>query len=701
MSMLPAESAPRSGPYVEELLCQAEATPHAPDAREDGGHDTPVAHVVAHASHVIAQVQSAGGATDDHAGATDGWDGFLDAVAQNESGGKARGHKGDLEIGAGTIGASGMDASYGRYQTTADKAVGVLRKNPEVAAREYGLSEGELATLGDRMNATRAFWAVITEGKPAAIGRGKQAVRFTAVDAALARHDAGGFVAKWAAIWTRTTGLGRADLGHMLAGLRIKELTATKYTDRSQRSAAAHRIFEENRALFTELGMSARDLTTFLKGKNDAEHLAGFHFLVDKAAGGKLHAATIRNAGEDIGRLELKTVREEVLAAARRFGLAIQGPRHLYMLCARAHNAGVGKLHREHFADPSALAHYDYVQKMLAHLDGPRPARARGDHASPVHAAAHPAPPAHAQIREVELHELAQIHGLGPHHAHAASAEAHATEAHAEAHAEAAHPRDGLVQEHLAQHVGAHPAIASGAHPASSSPPDGAVRALYDRCVAMAREGRLCFPGNQVPGASSAPFEEFTRALYKQAGYGQRRINVDIMKAGGPHARAIDMRAYLESVQAPIPAAHYRGKPENGRMHRKALPAFLAMHAAAAQEGVPLVIVHGFRPPKVKPPSKNAKAVANNSSHSYGLAIDLQLSVDAAMMADHHAFRVKETSTKDMVNYMHYYESPVLAWMLRRARDFDFYPYQAEPWHYEFNPQGMAAEIVAGAHAHA
>jgi len=174
MSMLPEERAARAGPYVEELLCQADAAPHA---RDDGGHDTPVAHVMAHASHVIAQVRSAGDGAAEDQGTTDGWDGFLDAVAQNESGGKARGHKGDLEIGAGTIGASGMDASYGRYQTTADKAVGVLRKNPEVAARAYGLSESELATLGDRMNATRAFWAVITEGRPAAIGRGKRGAR--------------------------------------------------------------------------------------------------------------------------------------------------------------------------------------------------------------------------------------------------------------------------------------------------------------------------------------------------------------------------------------------------------------------------------------------------------------------------------------------------------------------------------------------
>jgi LAS superfamily LD-carboxypeptidase LdcB len=117
------------------------------------------------------------------------------------------------------------------------------------------------------------------------------------------------------------------------------------------------------------------------------------------------------------------------------------------------------------------------------------------------------------------------------------------------------------------------------------------------------------------------------------------------------------------------------------------------MHEAAKRDGVPLKVVSGYRPPPRpdKAVSKNPMAKATNSSHNYGLALDFQLSVDQ--------LHVKETNTHDVDNLLAYYGSSVTKWLVMNAARFDFHPYSKEPWHYEYNPDGMAEEIIAGAKA--
>ena len=34
-------------------------------------------------------------------------------------------------------------------------------------------------------------------------------------------------------------------------------------------------------------------------------------------------------------------------------------------------------------------------------------------------------------------------------------------------------------------------------------------------------------------------------------------------------------------------------------------------------------------------------------------------------------------------------ESPVHKWLLLRGEEFGWYPYQNEPWHWEYNPPGF------------
>ena len=224
------------------------------------------------------------------------------------------------------------------------------------------------------------------------------------------------------------------------------------------------------------------------------------------------------------------------------------------------------------------------------------------------------------------------------------------------------------------------------------------LKALYDDCVAKAKKGVLMFPAEEaVPGTTWAPFVKFRNALYKHFHYDERRINLEITGKKSS-ATAYHIKDYIHSVLGDLP-------PEQcapGRKiecHREAASAFGAMHAAAKADGVDLLVLSGFREPKNKV-SKNKYAVASNSSHSYGLALDLQLSVDTDHDHKGNEFSVKETTTGDANNLMKYYKSSVLKWMLVNGAKFNFFPYQNEPWHYEFNPQGMADQIIAGAKAY-
>jgi len=228
------------------------------------------------------------------------------------------------------------------------------------------------------------------------------------------------------------------------------------------------------------------------------------------------------------------------------------------------------------------------------------------------------------------------------------------------------------------------------------------VAKLYDDCVKLAKAGKLCFPGAEKKGVSSAAFVKFRNALYKFLGekYGtkERRINKEITsKKGGK--KAYDIRSYILTTLSPIPADLMK-KGKSGKFNTKGLAKLEEMAAAAAKEGAPLKVISAYRAPSKNKKTSNPKAVASNSSHSYGLAIDFSLSVDATQTSTGKAYQVTDASTKDMNNFMKYYGSDVTKWLLVNAAKFDFYPYANEPWHYEYNPVGMADEIIAGAAKH-
>ena len=273
-------------------------------------------------------------------------------------------------------------------------------------------------------------------------------------------------------------------------------------------------------------------------------------------------------------------------------------------------------------------------------------------------------------------------------------------------------PHDGLVQPHLEDKAGGLVEQGGGKTDASTaawihdtksatSTFPAELAALYDDCVSRAKKGTLCFPGDDGNGRSSAPLIKFKKALYQHFHYGERRINKEITGKGGKKMEAFYIVDYLHSLQAKLPSEHCAPGKAGLRCHYKAAEAFAAMHEAAKADGVDIRILSAFREPKNKKSSK-PQAVASNSSHSYGLALDLRLSVDHEGTDDD--LKVSEVSTsistkQSKTNFMDYYKSSVTKWMLVNGARFNFFPYQNEPWHYEYNPEGMAQEIIDGAKA--
>ncbi|BAM03469.1 M15 family metallopeptidase domain-containing protein [Phycisphaera mikurensis] len=134
---------------------------------------------------------------------------------------------------------------------------------------------------------------------------------------------------------------------------------------------------------------------------------------------------------------------------------------------------------------------------------------------------------------------------------------------------------------------------------------------------------------------------------------------------------------------------------EGHRLNRHAVGPYLAMREAAAADGVELVIVSAHRDPRRARANAaraaNPFAVASFSSHALGLAIDLALPIPGGPAGDAAAFPL---STRPMARVVDMRRSPVHKWMHLHASGFGWYPYQHEPWHWEYNPPGFRAVLL-------
>ncbi len=140
-----------------------------------------------------------------------------------------------------------------------------------------------------------------------------------------------------------------------------------------------------------------------------------------------------------------------------------------------------------------------------------------------------------------------------------------------------------------------------------------------------------------------------------------------------------DIWDYMEEEWVPIPGQ------EDKMLNRFTMEGFVKMREQAKKEGIDLIVrsAHRSRSTAERNAQRanNPNAVASFSAHSLGLAIDFQLS--------HGDFEVSEITTRPMSEVIKMRESPVHKWLFLRGDEFGWYPYQNEPWHWEYNPVGF------------
>ncbi len=128
------------------------------------------------------------------------------------------------------------------------------------------------------------------------------------------------------------------------------------------------------------------------------------------------------------------------------------------------------------------------------------------------------------------------------------------------------------------------------------------------------------------------------------------------------------------------------------KLNQFAAASYVKMREAAAADGVTLKIQSGHRDPaKARANAArvgNSFAVASFSAHSLGLAIDFKMPKPDG----DGAFQI---TTRPMSRVVAMRYSPVHKWLHLKGEAFGWYPFQHEPWHWEFNPHGFREVFFA------
>jgi hypothetical protein len=187
---------------------------------------------------------------------------------------------------------------------------------------------------------------------------------------------------------------------------------------------------------------------------------------------------------------------------------------------------------------------------------------------------------------------------------------------------------------------------------------------------------------NDFPGGPEGPNEQFADVMVDALDLvlPERRANSTrdavVLRAEATEA----VWNYITNQWVTVPGQ------ERWKLNRHALESFVGMREQTKTEGIDLIILSAHRYPQVAQANAaragNPNAVASFSSHSLGLAIDFK-------MSHREDFKVEEASTRPMAEVVRMRESPVHKWMVLRGEEFGWYPYQNEPWHWEYNPPGF------------
>jgi hypothetical protein len=194
---------------------------------------------------------------------------------------------------------------------------------------------------------------------------------------------------------------------------------------------------------------------------------------------------------------------------------------------------------------------------------------------------------------------------------------------------------------------------------------------------------------NDFPGGPEGPNEQFADVM------------VDVLDIVLPERRAnrsrtaVALRAEVTVERWGYITNQWIAVPEQApwMLNRHACGSFVRMQEEAREDGVDLLILSAHRRPETARANAaraaNENAVASFSSHSLGLAIDFD-------MSHREDIRFDGISTRPMSELVRMRQSPVHKWLVLRGHEFGWYPYQNEPWHWEYNPPGFREVYWAG-----
>lgn len=230
-------------------------------------------------------------------------------------------------------------------------------------------------------------------------------------------------------------------------------------------------------------------------------------------------------------------------------------------------------------------------------------------------------------------------------------------------------------------------------YPGTQFPVEGKTpeeQALWDSDRALVRaevDGQEVYVGKHQNDAKAL----FSALAANRPGGGERRVNTGAAAVLTKEDYRKDPRAIDTYIESQLVAApHSRGQ----RLNNHAAGALERMQAKAAGDGVPIVVLSGFRGRSAEARSaqkhSNRYAVGAFSPHSLGLAMDVALKAGTSANAGFTEISTKMTGLVEMLR------SPVYKWIYLHGAEFGFYQYKMEPWHWEYNPDGFKKTYWAG-----
>ena len=160
----------------------------------------------------------------------------------------------------------------------------------------------------------------------------------------------------------------------------------------------------------------------------------------------------------------------------------------------------------------------------------------------------------------------------------------------------------------------------------------------------------------EEPGGDRIRDKRDPGKLVTVSGVGGRQVPLHRLAAAAWSALVGEARAAGIAAPLLLPGSGYRSSQHQARLFERAVKRYGSREAASRW---------------VAPPG--------GSAHQSGRAIDFYLG-----------------GVNDSANVARLRELPAYRWLAANARRFGFYPYEREPWHWEYNPPARAAgEMVA------